>query len=154
MAQQKMVLVTHTLIFKQLRVKNYIIAFSKGDKMLNSKAALQGLLKAPPEKRYKSFLNTVADLEVVWFLSSEQGYATYDFDGFIHVLVWPRKEFCDFMMSEDEKPECMGIRDFLEKCRTLDEPIRFMVFPTQIDSYVVTVTQLCADIEAHLEEIE
>ena len=121
--------------------------------MLNEKA-INGLTKASPEKRYKNFLNTVTDLEEVWLLSSKNGYATVEFDGFIHILLWPQKEFCKCVFSEDEKPCSFEIHEFLEKCKNLDNSIRFMVFPTEVDSYVVTAEQLYSDIAEHLEEIE
>ena len=121
--------------------------------MLNDKA-LNGLIKASPEKRYKSFLNTITDLEEVWLLISKEGYALIELDGLMHVLVWPRKEFCEFLLSEGEKPISIEIHDFLNKCRSLDKTLRFMVFPTETDSYVVTAERLCEDIQAHLEEIE
>lgn len=121
--------------------------------MLTEKA-FNGLIKASPEKRYKNFLNTVADLEEVWLLYSEDGYVTIDFDGFIHILLWPQKEFCECFMSENEKPLSIETHEFLEKCKDLDSTIRFMVFPTDINSYVVTAKQLYSDITEHLEEIE
>jgi len=37
----------------------------------------RGLMQSTPEKRYKSFLTTVADREEVWLLSSKEGYATF-----------------------------------------------------------------------------
>lgn len=119
-----------------------------------SEKAINGLIKASPEKRYKNFLNTVTDLEEVWLLYSENGYATADFDGFIHILLWPQKEFCKYNISKDKKPCSLEIHEFLEKCKDLDNSIRFMVFPTDINSYVVTAEQLCSDITEHLEEIE
>ena len=121
--------------------------------MLNKKA-IDGLTKASPEKRYRSFLNTVTDLEAVWLLLSEDGYATFDADGFTHVLVWPREEFCRFPLSENDKPVSIEIHKFLEKCKTLDKSIRFMVFPTDVDTYVVTADQLREDIQEHLDELE
>lgn len=121
--------------------------------MLNSKA-MEGLINSSPEKRYKSFLNTVADLEEVWLLSSKEGYATFDENDYINVLVWPRKEFCELFMSSDEKAVSIEIHKFLENCKKMEDNIRFMVFPNNFDSYVVTVEQLCLDIQEHLDELE
>ena len=87
-------------------------------------------------------------------VSSKDGYTTVDSDGFVHILLWPQKEFCKYVMSEGEKPCSLEIHEFLEKCKDLNDSIRFMVFPTNIDSYVVTAKQLYTDITEHLEEIE
>ena len=121
--------------------------------MLN-KNAIEGLINSTPEKRYKSFLNTVTDLEEVWLLCSNEGYATFDEDGFINVLLWPQKEFCDYFISNNEEAVSIEIHDFLEKCKELDDTIRFMIFPTNVDSYVVTIEKLCLDIQEHLDELE
>lgn len=115
--------------------------------------AIEGLLKADPQKRYRSFLDTVTDREEVWLLSSEEGEATVELDGVLHVLVWPRKEFCELMMSSDQ-PVPIEIHEFLEQCNSLDDSVRFMVFPTNENSYIVTAEQLCTDIQAHLDELE
>ena len=80
--------------------------------MIDNKA-LEGMRKASPEKRYKNFLNTVTDLEKVWLLSSKDGCVTFDVDGFVHVMLWPRKEFCEFLMTPEEIPISMEIHDFL-----------------------------------------
>ena len=121
--------------------------------MLKDKA-LKGIQKAPPEKRYKSFLNTVTDLEQVWFLNSEDGYVTYEINGTVYLLIWPRKEFCSCFIEADELPEAMDIHEFLLNCHGPDAPTHFMVFPTSIDCYIVTTEELCADIENYLSEVE
>ena len=121
---------------------------------MNQAKALEELLKAPPEKRYKSFLNTVADLEKVWLLSSEDGFATYDDKEYIHLLVWPKKEFCLKFALETESPIDMEVHDFIERCNSLDDRTRFMVFPTLENTYVVTPEQLRLDIMEHLKQVE
>ena len=121
--------------------------------MLDEKA-IEGIMKAAPEKRYRSFLNTVADLEEVWFLSSVDGFATFDENEFIYVLIWPRKEFCKSFITGDEEPSSMEIHEFLKKCENLEKNVQFMVFPTDADSYVVTAKRLCLDIMECLDEIE
>ena len=124
----------------------------EGDYVNNKKK--NGLQNAPAEKRYKSFLNTVADQETVWLLQAENGYATFDLDDTIHLLVWPSQEFCEFLMEDDEIPVAIEVHEFLELCKSLTYSIKFMVFPTEKDSFVVTVDQLCFDIEEHLAEVE
>lgn len=116
----------------------------------------EGQIKASPEKRYKSFLNTVADLQQVWLLGNDEGETTtFDFDGYIHIALWPREEFCYLLKTQEhEKPISMEIHDFLDACMAFDESIRFMVFPTTKDSYIVSTADLCADIMEHLDEVE
>ncbi len=115
---------------------------------------LRGLLNTSPEKRYKSFLSTVADLEEVWLLSSNEGYATFDADNYIDLLIWPRKEFAEMFKEDDEEVISIEIHQFIEQCKTLDENIRFMVFPTNNDSYVVETETLINDINNSLDEVE
>lgn len=114
----------------------------------------QGLLKAPPEKRYKSFLTTVADLEEVWLLSSEEGYATFDADDYIHLLVWPYKEFAEAFQQEGEQVVSMDVHEFAEQCKTLEGNIRFMVFPTKENAYVVDAEKFANDICDYLAQVE
>lgn len=121
--------------------------------MINEKSFL-GLRNASPEKRYKSFLNTVVDREQVWLINSKKGFVTINNDGVVFVPVWPRAEYSDYTIFEDEKPFPMEIHAFLEKCYNMEESTRFMVFPTERDAYVVTPSQLYSDIKEHLEEVE
>lgn len=115
---------------------------------------LFGLVNASPEKRYKSFLAAVADSEEVWLLSSEDGFATFDADGFIHLLIWPRKEFAEMFKDKNEEATSIEIHRFLEQCEKTEDNIRFMVFPTDKDSYVATAEKLINDISASLDEVE
>ncbi|MBQ3099512.1 MAG: DUF2750 domain-containing protein [Clostridia bacterium] len=119
--------------------------------MLSDKAK-EGLVNASPEKRYKSFLTTVADREEVWILSSDEGCTTLDIDGYINIMVWPRKELC--FSIEGESPESIEIHDFLDYCEELDDSYRFMVFPTEVDSYIVSVEKMREDLEYYLSQVE
>ena len=121
--------------------------------MLTEKA-MEGLMNAPAEKRYNSFLNTVTDREEAWFLESPDGFATMEADGYIHILTWPLKEFCIPFLSEGEEPVAMEIHELVEQLETLEEDMRFMVFPTQKDAFVVTPQQLREDLTEYLEQIE
>ena len=115
--------------------------------------ALQGLLKASPEKRYKSFLATAADTEEIWFLSSEDGEVMLEADGYIHLLVWPRKEFAEMFRQDGEEAASVEVHEFIEQCET-QEDIRFMVFPNDKDCYIVDAEKLAEDLNAALEEVE
>ena len=120
--------------------------------MLN-KEAFEGLLKTTPQKRYKSFLNTVTDREEVWgLISTDQKTLAVSNDGCI--MVWPYKEFCELMLSPNYSPQVIEVHDFLELCKTLKKSACFSIFPTNENSYVVSAEQLCIDIQEHLDELE
>ena len=116
--------------------------------------ALVGLWNAPSEKRYKSFLNTVTDKEYVWLINSSDGYKVFDMDGWYNIMVWPEKEFCEPFVREGEYIDYLEIHQFLEKCNLLDKKYRFMVFPTDVNAFIVSREQLCIDLISHLEQIE
>lgn len=120
---------------------------------MNEKQFL-GMMNASPEKRYKSFLTAAADLEEVWLLSSEDGYATADIEGNIHLMIWPHKEFAEAFQEENEEIISMEVHEFVEMCETSEEDMRFMVFPTDKDCYIVDAEQLINDIRESLEEVE
>lgn len=120
--------------------------------MLNKKA-IEGLLKTTPEKRYKSFLNTVADREEIWVLiSTDKKTLAVSEDGYI--LLWPYKEFCELMLSPNLNPQTIEVHDFLEQYITLGNSTGFSIFPTNENSYIVSAEQLCMDIQEHLDELE
>ena len=102
-----------------------------------------GLRNASPEKRYQSFLNTVTDREEVWLLDSETGYATFDAEGITYLLVWPEREFCEFLQSEGERPVAIEIHDFLSRGKKLDPSVQFMVFSTERHLCGIIGTIMC-----------
>ena len=110
------------------------------------KKEYEGIRNASPVKRYKNFINTVADREKVWLLQNDEGEATLDINDVIYILVWPRKEFCEPFASEDEKIISLEVHDFLKKCSVLEDYVQFMVFPTEKDVYSVSAKQLSEDI--------
>lgn len=124
-----------------------------GGKLMLNRKAIDGLLKATPEKRYKSFLNMVTDLEEVWLLSSNC-QITHSIDEGAHISLWPCKELCMLNLSNAQQSTFIEIHDFLEQCKSLDESFSFVVFPTHENSYKVTAKQLCLDIQEHLDELE
>lgn len=60
--------------------------------MKNSKR-FEGLWSTTAEKRHKHFVTYTVDFESVWLLGNDDGFTTIDADGYIHLLVWPEKEF-------------------------------------------------------------
>lgn len=114
----------------------------------------EGLINAAPEKRYRSFLNTVADREEIWFIMSDEGILMTEIEEIEYMLVWPRKEFCSFMLiDEDERAISMEIHEFIEKCNDVGD-LHFMVFPTEKDTYIVHKDELIEDILEYLQEVE
>ena len=61
----------------------------------------KGLWNTTAEKRYKHFITYAVDYESAWLLSNEDGFATIDVDGYIHLLVWPSKEFAVAFCEKD-----------------------------------------------------
>lgn len=122
-------------------------------KTMNAKQ-FNGIVNASPEKRYRNFLSTVTDREEIWFAECDGEQVTLDVDGYVNMLVWPQKEFCVFHLGPDDVPTSMEIHDFMESCRELDESVRFMVFPTDANCYVVSTKKLLKDLQAYLDEIE
>lgn len=114
-----------------------------------------GIWNAPARKRYKHFKTYVADWGSAWMLSNEDGFATMDFDGYIHLLVWPSKEFAMEFDSEDTPVE-IEVHDFCQRCEEMkgQKEIRCMVFPNHVDGYIVETEELLNDILEELELIE
>ncbi|MBQ3100787.1 MAG: DUF2750 domain-containing protein [Clostridia bacterium] len=124
--------------------------------MLNNKA-FDGIWSSSPEKRYHNFLDTVTDREEVWLSGNDDGCTTFDIDDRIHIMVWPRNEFCERLVSqisENERPFSIEIHEFIEECEAMDDSYNFMVFPTEKDSYIVSKNQLIEDILDYLERLE
>lgn len=115
----------------------------------------QGILNSTPEKRYKHFLWFTADHESVWLLSNEDGYHTIDLDGVIYLLVWPEKTFAEAYNKEDIPIE-LDIYDFCDRCREInkDDNIKFMIFPTSKDTYIINPEDLLNDLLEELSLIE
>lgn len=112
-----------------------------------------GILNASPEKRYKNFVSTVADFEEVWLLESIEGYATVDKDDIIYLLVWPKKEFAEKFKNGDH-PVAVEVHEFCERCKKIEDNIKFMVFPNGNDTCIVDADTILNDILEKLEEIE
>jgi hypothetical protein len=116
---------------------------------------LHGILNASPEKRYKNFISTVVDLEEVWVLSSEDGYATWDEGEIVRLIVFPTHDSA-VLFSENDVPESIEIHDFISRCTraAADDKFGFMVYPNGINSYVVSTDRMIQDLMDELELIE
>lgn len=109
----------------------------------------EGLMKAHPKKRYKSFVTSVADNEEVWMDASLQNIETA-VDGI--VSVWPEKEFAQVICKKQEAT-VIEVHDF---CRILQNNphVVIRVFPNGVDYLEVDAEMLLTDIEAELELVE
>lgn len=112
------------------------------------------LLNTTPEKRYKNFISTVADREEIWMLSNNHGFTSFD-DDFINLLVWPLKEYAE-MYQKDDSPISIEIHDFCDRLNNIShsDDVRFMVFPNNVDAFVVEPAKLLCDITSELNKIE
>lgn len=116
---------------------------------------LNGVLNASPEKRYKNFISTVVDQEQVWALSSEAGYATWDEDEIIRLIVYPTLDAAKLFAGSD-KPTAIEVHDFLSRCKAYmkNDRFGFMVYPNGSDAFIVSTEQMVNDIEATLALVE
>lgn len=123
--------------------------------MINQKKRFEGLWNASPAKRYKHFKTYVADWGSVWMLSNDEGFSTIDIDGYIHLLVWPSKEFA-VAFDEEERPIEIEVHDFCKRCIDIidQDNIRFMVFPTDKDTFIVETEELLNDVLEELSRVE
>lgn len=115
---------------------------------------IEGLLSAPPEKRYKSFISTVVDKEAVWVLSNENGYATYEIENKIHLFVWPEKIFAQ-KFAENDIVTSIEIHDFCDRCEEVKySNLSFLVFYNGENAYCVDAEKLLNDIQCELSLVE
>ena len=113
----------------------------------------RGILEASPEKRYKSFLNKVVDLEQVW-IGVPEGAWEVSKNAENYIALWPLEEFAKDNKLNVDCVQPMEIHDFLDVYQEVGRTKQFMVFPTDRDAYMVTWERLYNDIKEHLEEIE
>ena len=117
-----------------------------------------GLLSASTEKRYKSFITTIADKERVYLLKNSDGYATIDMEDIVGLIVYPEKEYADYFKSqeEDESVETLSTKEFLNRCKDIidQDKIMFAVFPTEKNCYFAPVEKVYYDLLNELELIE
>lgn len=122
---------------------------------MDTEKRFKGLWNASAEKRYKHFKTYVADWESVWMISKKEKIMTIDSSGYVNVLVWPSKEFA-MAYDAEAMPIEIEVHDFCRKCEELlsKKEIRFMVFPTDKNTYVVETEKLLNDILEELDLVE
>ena len=116
---------------------------------------LNGVRSASPEKRYRNFINTAADREQVWVLSSEDGFATWDEDDMIRLIVFPTQDAAE-LFADGDRPFPIEVHDFLQRCREIRENdhFGFMVYPNGIDAFVVSTDRMIQDLTEALCLVE
>lgn len=84
--------------------------------MTLNKKEIASVIKLDAEKRYKYFINKVADCEAVWCLEND-GWALAS-DGVHPILsIWPSEEYASLCATgewENYTPFCIEIHDFIE----------------------------------------
>ena len=114
---------------------------------------LVGLLQSSANVRYKAFLSAAKESGEVWLLASGEGYATFDMDGVVHLIVFPFEEAAALFAKGDE-PVAVEIGDFLDRCREArgDANFRFMIFPNGRDATLLSVDAVLLDLEDTLSK--
>lgn len=118
---------------------------------------IEMLMNSVPEKRYRSFISSVAQGNDIWYLfGSDSGFTHFDDDGFINVPLWAYSEFSDYFKTllgdeTDAKPHSHTVDEFFAMADALDDYVRFVVFPTSKDGYVVSCKQLCEDLKKAID---
>ena len=109
----------------------------------------EGLMKAHPKKRYKSFVTSVADCEEVW---TDASFSEAETTVEEMISVWPEKEFAQAACTQREAV-MIEVHDF---CRILQNNphVVVRVFPNGIDYFDTDAEKLLLDIESELELIE
>ena len=102
-----------------------------------------GVLNASPEKRYKNFISTVADMQMVW-LSKEA-----------KLSVWPEENYA-LQKTDAAKIVCMEVHDFCDLLKEMsnDPWSTICVFPTDKDCIEKHPSELLSDTLDELERIE
>ncbi len=101
-----------------------------------------GIMSAPPHKRYKNLITTAADIETVWLWESDELY------------IWPEKIYAQGVCSQ----ECLKNIDVHIFCEMLSQEYalaeRICVFPNGCDVFIVSPQKLLEDIQEELERVE
>lgn len=115
-----------------------------------------GITAATSDKRYKNFINTVADREYVWLLDNGDGYMCHDELETIYLLVWQEQKFAENYAESGEHAVAIEVHEFCERCKeNLDnKDLKFMVCPNNVDSFVVTVDRMLDDLLEALSKLE
>lgn len=113
--------------------------------------------KSQAEIRYQETVRMIAAQGHGWCLLDEsEETATLDFDGYVHVCIWPSKEAAEAFADDGENPFQIPMEDLLETAEELaeDPSCRFAVYPTQEDLWIVSPDTLLEDLTPKSEAEE
>lgn len=127
--------------------------------MLQKHSSLQHIWNAPPEKRYKNFIHTVADQEYIWLVGNESGELVAEENGKNFLCLWPSEAFAQIYLEKtnlafDAEAFPIEITAFAEHLRSLvsmQENIQCMVFPTDKNATFISAQEILEDLNEELE---
>ncbi len=104
------------------------------------------------EERYEYFLSSAVENREVCLIENDEGYAAYEQDGYINLIVYPQKEDARYFAGEDS-PVMLEVYDFLELCKEsiADETLRIAVYPNNENAYLVNIGKMVLDLTRKLE---
>ncbi len=104
--------------------------------------------------RYRYTLELLSQGCSAWCLLDEgKETITLDFDGCIHVCIWPSREaaqkYADLAPDEKSTPREIPISEFLETTRNLssDPQYLYAVYPTQQDFWIIKPGSMLSDLK-------
>ena len=117
-----------------------------------NKKMLEGLYRAPKNKRLKSFLTRAADTEEVWILTENAGKEALRQD---EIYVWPHRELAE-MYNSSAMVVMMDVHDFIEECQARVDEADFIirVFANDEDTCDVAAAELIESLQEELDLIE
>ncbi len=123
-------------------------------KMGFQKQRRQEAEEADPEVRYTYTLLELSETGSTWcLLNSEGDTVTLDFQGQIHICIWPNKEaalkFGELQPNDGDVPYEIKKKELFKKLQYLmDKPAyAFAVYPTRNDLWVTSTANLLNDIK-------
>ena len=119
---------------------------------LNEMKRIQGIFRAPKDKRYKSFVVHAVDWQEVWMCQEDPEIPVLQQE---HLCVWPNREFVT-MYRQTAVPMMMEVHDFMAGLeeRAEEEDVIVHVFPNDEDSFDVHASELLAYMQEELDLIE
>lgn len=127
--------------------------------MSQNDRAIQAIWAAPPEKRYRNFIHTVADCEGLWLAGNEEGELVVEENGKDCLCLWPEEVFAQLYLEKacpksGAKAIWVELSDFMERGEALARTtpdFQCMVFPTEQDAAHCSMEEL---LDALNEELE
>lgn len=127
--------------------------------MLQNDPSIRYIWAAPPEKRYKHFIHTVADQESLWLAGNENGELVAEKNGKTFLCLWPSEAFAQFYLEKTVPSLCaeifsIEISAFMDHAQALTitrRDIQCMVFPTEQNATYISMQELLADLNTELE---